>query len=193
MKLAISVPIGAWHKQLPTTISSLILQRADLEIAILDASNDSRVRGLIEQFSTHFAYVRHGPDHGQSDAIIEGWENTKSDWLGWLNADDALLPGAIKKVRNRLQDDPSIDVLYGHSIIRDDDDRFIGYHFNVEPPGPRLLEAGIISQPSCFFRRGAYDRIGGLNRDLHYVMDWDLWIRMYRDNAKFAFINQPLS
>lgn len=193
MKFAISVPIGAWHDQLPTTISSLLLQKADLEIAILDASNDPRVRALVEENANKFKYVRHGPDLGQSDAIIEGWDNTESEWLGWLNADDALLPRALAEVQSHVKAEPSLEVVYGHSIILDDGEHFLGYHFNVEPPGPRLLEAGIVSQPSCFFKRDAYERIGGLNRDLHFVMDWDLWIRLYLDDAKFGFIDRPLS
>lgn len=193
MKFAISVPIGAWHDQLPLTFKSLFSQSVDVEIAVLDASNDPRVHALIDRYRNRFAYVRHGADHGQSDAIIEGWENLDGDWLGWLNADDALLPNSLEHIKLAHQEAPELEVIYGHSLIVDDQERFVGYHFNVEPPGPRLLEAGIISQPSCLFARSAYQRAGGLNRDLHYVMDWDLWIRLYRTDAKFGFVNHPLS
>ena len=193
MKFSISVPIGAWHEQLPTALQSLFIQYSDMEIAILDASADARVKELIDHHAGKFSYIRHGRDLGQSDAIIEGWQNTDGDWLGWLNADDALMPKALQRVEQARKTDPSLDVIYGHSIILDDEKRLLGYHFNVEPPGPRLLESGIISQPSCFFSRKAYDQVGGLDRDLHYVMDWDLWIRMYLKGASFGFIDFPLS
>lgn len=174
-------------------LESLRVQGRTVQVALLDASGDDRVRALAEHHSDWLAHRRHGPDSGQSDAIIEGWRALDGDWLGWLNADDLLMPRAIEQVTEALTADPSIDVIYGHSAILDSDGAMTGYHFNVEPPGPRLLSAGIISQPSCFFRRTSYEKVGGLNADLHFVMDWDLWIRLYESGARFAFIETCLS
>ncbi len=193
MKLAISVPIGAWHPFLPSALESLKAQGDSVRVALLDASGDARVEALADSYDDMIAYRRHGQDGGQSDAILEGWNALDGDWLGWLNADDMLTPDAISHVKRQLNEDPSIDVIYGHSAILDESSAMTGYHFNVEPPGPKLLSAGIISQPSCFFRRESYQKVGGLNPDLHYVMDWDLWIRLYQSGAKFEFIDECLS
>lgn len=193
MKFAISVPIGAWHDFLPWALDSLLCQSPDLSIAFLDASGDPRVKALADKHQDRLAYRRHGPDGGQSDAILEGWANVDGDWLGWLNADDMLMPGALEKVVAHLTANPELDAVYGHSVILNDDGAMTGYHFNVEPPSERLFHAGIISQPSCFFSRAAYERAGGLNRDLHYVMDWDLWIRMYKSGTRFGFLDDILS
>ena len=192
-RFAISVPVGAWHPFLPHVLASLKAQGPDVAVALLDASGDARVKALGDAEAGWLAYRRHGKDKGQSDAILEGWANVDSDWLGWLNADDILMPGALDRVRERLAAEPDLDVIYGQSTILDDEGAMTGYHFNVEPPGPRLFEGCIISQPSCFFRRATYDSVGGLNRDLHYVMDWDLWIRLYKAGSKFAFLDVPMS
>ena len=192
-EFAFSVPIGSWHPFLPASLASLKAQGPGVAVALLDASGDPRVRALADQYDDWLSYRRHWPDGGQSDAIIEGWKNVPGDWLGWLNADDILMPGALDKVRARLADDPSLDVVYGHSSIIDETGAMTGYHFNVESPGPRLLQAGIISQPSCFFRRAACEGVGGVNPDLHYTMDWDLWIRMYEAGARFDFVDAAMS
>lgn len=190
---AISVPIGAWHPFLPECLESLCAQGPLAEVAALDASGDARVAATLDQFNDRLAYRRTGPDAGQSDAIIEGWANLSAPFLGWLNADDALYPGALDKVSKRLTDEPAVDVLYGDSTIVDDMAAYCGFHWAVKPPSERLLRDCIISQPSCFFRRAAVDAIGGLNRDLHYTMDWDLWVRLWRDGARFDFIDAVLS
>ncbi|MBY9068555.1 glycosyltransferase [Hyphomonas sp. WL0036] len=192
-KFAISVPVGAWHPFLPQALASLKSQGAGVAVALLDASGDARVKAVADDNADWLAFRRHGPDKGQSDAILEGWANLEGDWLGWLNADDILMPGALAQIRAAHAADPSLEVIYGHSTILDDSGAMTGYHFNVERPGDRLLQAGIISQPSCLFSRAAYDRAGGLNRDLHYTMDWDLWIRLYKDGAKFGFVDAPIS
>lgn len=193
MKFAISVPIGAWHPILPDCLASLAAQGADLEVALLDASGDPRVRTLADEFADLLAYRQHAPDDGQADAIATGWANTTSDILGWLNADDILMPDALDKVQAAFARAEKPDVVYGHSMVFDEQKRFISYQWGVEPPSERLNSAAIISQPSCFFKRSSVDEIGGLRRDLHYTMDWDLFLRLYRAGAKFGFIDEVLS
>lgn len=191
---AISIPVGAYHPFLSSCFECLAHQKNDgLEVALMDASNDPRVSALADQYADLFAYRRHGPDQGQSDAIAEGWQHLSGDILGWLNADDCLFPDAITKAQTAFAADPSLDLVYGHSAIIDEDKAWCGYHWAVERPSPRILEAGIISQPSCFFKRQAYEAIGGINRDLHYTMDWDLWMRLYKSGTRFGFIDDVLS
>jgi hypothetical protein len=42
-------------------------------------------------------------------------------------------------------------------------------------------------------RRTAIERVGGLATDLHFIMDWDLWTRLYLSGAKFHYLRKPLS
>lgn len=190
---SISVPVGAYHELLPVCLTSLAAQKGDLRVSLLDASGDPRVGEIADRFSALLSYRRHGPDKGQSDAIVEGWTHAPGEVLGWLNADDFLYPGAVERVKAAFERDPSIDVITGHSAICDKRGALTGYHWAVEPPGPSLLSGCVISQPSCFFRRSLHDAVGGLDQSLHYTMDWDLWLRFLRANAKFEFLSEPLS
>lgn len=190
---AISVPIGAYHPLLRACLKSLAIQTPRPQVAVLDASGDPRVQEAVAEFSDLVAYCRAGPDGGQSDAIIEGWDNLSGDILGWLNADDALYPGALEEAAKQFTDAPDTDLFYGHTVIINDDNVVEGYHWAVEPPSDMILAGDIISQPSCFFRRSKLDEIGGLDRDLHYTMDWDIWVRFWRAGAKFAYTENVLS
>lgn len=184
---SICVPIGSYHPFLRNCLESLLAQKIPVEIAVIDASNDKRVLDLVDEYSDRIAYRFHGPDGGQTDAIMKGWAATKGSVLGWLNADDALTPGALESARQAFLDNPTKDLVFGHSLICDDDAFISGYHWNVLPPGEQILSTCSISQPSCFFKRRALEAIGGLNRELHYTMDWDLWIRLFKNGAKFHF------
>ncbi|MBI1392444.1 MAG: glycosyltransferase [Alphaproteobacteria bacterium] len=192
-EFAISVPIGAYHPFLRDCLKSLSIQSPRPRVALLDASGDPRVKAAADDFRDLLAYRRHGPDGGQSDAILEGWRHVDGDILGWLNADDALYPDALARASARFAADPGLEVVSGHTVIVDDDGAVTGYHWAVEPPGPSLLSGDTISQPSCFFRRSLHDRVGGLDADLHYTMDWDLWVRFWNAGARFDFIDETLS
>ena len=69
---SISVPIGAWHPLLPDCLESLAIQTPRPNVALLDASGDPRVAQAAERYDDLIVYRRHGPDKGQSDAILEG-------------------------------------------------------------------------------------------------------------------------
>ena len=43
------------------------------------------------------------PDKGQSDALNKGFGKARGEWLFWLNADDVLLPGALKSLELRVR------------------------------------------------------------------------------------------
>src|SRR5690606_24427665 len=51
-------------------------------------------------------------------------------------------------------------------------------HVVPESPAPLLELGDCIVQPATFFRRAAYDAVGGLDPALHWTMDYDLWMRL---------------
>ena len=44
-------------------------------------------------------------------------------------------------------------------------------------------------QPAAFFRRSAYEAVGGFDTTLHYSMDYDLWLRLAR---QFKIVYLPV-
>lgn len=192
MHFAIVVPIGAYHDLLPQCLASLEAQTERLSVALMDASGDPRVGALADQFDGLITYRQHGSDNGQADAIRNGWNALDGDVLGWLNADDILYPDSLSRVAQKIADDAA-DVVYGHSTIIDEEFRWTGWQYGVEPPSARLGHASIISQPSCFFKRSSYNQAGGINAGLHYTMDWDLFVNLYNSGSRFSFLNDALS
>lgn len=182
--VAISIPIGGWHPFLPTVLESLSHQGVSIELAILDASDDHRVAAAVEAADLPLTYHRVGRDGGQTEAIDEGWRNTRSPFVTWLNADDILMPGALGALVAALEKNKA-DVAFGESTILDQRGATIGLHGQVADVDDLLYRSNCISQPSALVRRAAVDAIGGLDTSLHYTMDWDLWQRLYANKARF--------
>ena len=133
LSLALSIPIGHWSPYLRACLSSIALQQDEnVHVAILDASCDTRVKEDIKLSGLHTSYERFGKDLGQSAAIDEGWANTQSDLVGWLNVDDFLLPAAISDVVEKFTAHPEVEVVYGQSTLSIDG-VFAGFHPAVRP------------------------------------------------------------
>ena len=130
------------------------------------------------------------PDAGQSDALNKGFAKAKGEWLFWLNADDVLLPGALKKVLDRID---RINWISGNQLLIDDAGKVLkcsvgnGWHdWLYRHAVPHVYG------PSSFFRRELLERVGGLDVSLKYCMDWDLWIKFMKAGARFERIDDYL-
>lgn len=133
-------------------------------------------------------------DCGQSDALNKGFAKARGEWLFWLNADDVLLPGALKKVKARIEGGSAKEEwIVGNQLRIDEKGRVVGC---LVGPGWHdcLFRHAVphVYGPSSFFRRGLLERAGGLDVSLRVCMDWDLWIRFMRAGARFSRIDAYL-
>lgn len=151
----------------------------NIEYLIMDGGSTDCTVELLQKYGERLRWVSR-KDLGQADAIARGFEQTSGTILGWLNADDVLKPGAIRAAVDTFRAHPVAGVVYGNADFIDACDHFICPCTVVEPYSrQRLLHYGdYIIQPAAFFLRQAYDSVGGLDRTLHWAMDWDLWIRL---------------
>lgn len=189
-----SVPVGPSHiGRLRHTLDSLSAQSVPVKVALCDASGGDECKRIAAEYPDLIAYTRHGPDNGQSAAINEGWHAIDGDVYSWLNADDYLAPNALALVDQAFGAASDIDVVYGQSLIVEEDDAFIGLHPAVSGDIQLLTRSNIISQPSCFYTKAALSSVGPINEDLEYVMDWDLWVRLLKAKKTFHYIPDVLS
>jgi GT2 family glycosyltransferase len=119
-------------------------------------------------------------DAGQADAIATGFEMATGEIYCWLNSDDILLPGALQFVGDFFRRHPRADFLYGNRIVIDREGREIGRH--VWPWHLTRAHWAVgqpLAQECCFWRRALYEKVGGIDRSRFFVMDYDLFFRMW--------------
>ncbi len=126
------------------------------------------------------------PDLGQSDALNKGFAKTSGKWLFWLNADDVLLPNALRIVANEINNHMRGDWFAGGTRYIDAKGDIIGAKFDKRwhPWLYRHLPVWTFG-PSAFFRRDLWEEHGGLDTSMHYMMDLDLWTRWARLGKRF--------
>lgn len=127
------------------------------------------------------------PDRGLSDAVNKGIRMAEGQIVGWLNADDVYLPGALEAVSSAFAGSPGALWATGPCLIMDQDGNeirksvtayknFFLRHYSYS----LHLVQNFVSCPSTFVRRDAFDRVGLLDERFGYSMDYDLWLRLGR-------------
>lgn len=158
------------------TIESIRLQGyPHIQHIIVDGNSNDGTQELLQHYPELLWLSE--PDSGQSSALNKGFRLAKGEIIGWLNADDTYSPGAVCFAVEYLTVHPEVDLIYSDVQIIDENDQPIrltkGEPFSID----RLLLYNMVKQPSVFFRRRILETLKGVNNDLHYTMDRELWLR----------------
>jgi glycosyltransferase involved in cell wall biosynthesis len=163
---------------LEQTIQSVLRQDyPHLEYIVMDGGSKDGTLDILRRYESRLSYVSE-PDGGQADAVNRGFARARGDIFAFLNADDTYLPGAVSSAVRHLADNPSVGVVYGEAYYIDEDGERLE-RYPTRPFDASLLKRNcFICQPSTFMRRDVFEGVGGMNPDLHFALDYDLWIRI---------------
>ena len=150
----------------------------DLEHIVVDGGSTDGSPAIVQRHAEKLAWWCSEPDNGQSHAINKGLEHATGSIFGWLNSDDALLPGALQKVGEAFAADPRTIVLTGARITRDPQGR--DTHLPTDDPldPDAFFTAPKVNQQSTFYRMEAIRAVHGVEERLRYVMDYELWLQV---------------
>ena len=196
LKLTIVTPSYNQGIFIDQTIRSVLNQDyKNLEYIVIDGGSTDDSLNIINSYSSKISKIITEPDKGQSDAINKGFNIASGEILGWLNSDDVYLPGALNKVADYFEQNPECKWVAGNCIFTD---IFLkpAWQYNVPNIQPeeylKFWEGNYLSQPSVFFKKELFDEVGGLNINLHYAMDLDLWLK-FMSISPLHVINTDLS
>jgi glycosyltransferase involved in cell wall biosynthesis len=186
-KISIITPSYNQGHFLEETIRSVLLQGyPKLEYFIMDGGSTDDSVAIIRKYEPWLAGWVSKKDGGQADAINQGWEQTAGEVLGWLNSDDWYVPGALLAVGRKFAAQAdckwlicSVDNYWSNGELQKR--TTAGFESLVATLGRKDYR---LHQPGMFWRREVYERVGGLDRSLHYSFDHEYWIRFLMEGYR---------
>jgi glycosyltransferase involved in cell wall biosynthesis len=163
----------------------------DIEYIVVDPGSTDGSLDLIARYRDRLALYIDSPDRGPADGLNKGFAHATGDVFGYVNADDALLPGAIREAAAEFRVRPDVDVVSGHGYVVDGAGRCL-HRIRSGRYHPWLYAYGgvMIIQPSTFFRAEAFRRAGGFNPLNRTSWDGELMVDLARTGARFAVVNR---
>jgi glycosyltransferase involved in cell wall biosynthesis len=157
----------------------------NVEHIVVDAGSTDGSLEILER-APGITYISE-PDRGLSDGVNKGIRMAHGDVIGWLNADDFYLPGALEAVGGAYREHPDALWITGQCEIVGADGRPIRrgatayknlllshYSFRL------YLTQNFVSSPSTFVTRAGYAHVGPFDETLTHSMDYDVWLRLAR-------------
>ncbi len=201
----VSVVIPTYKRpgMLGRAIDSVLNQTYDnIEIIVVDDNDeDSEYRKETEEFMEKYTdvdklvYMKHKENKGGGLARNTGIENSRGEYIAFLDDDDEFLPKKIElQVDAFLNSDVNnLGLVYCGIEIRDENNNFKNHKgINAEnQPLERHLIENIAPCPTIFTTKKLLDEINGFN-DLNSGQEYDLILRILEKKKKVKYIDKYL-
>lgn len=187
-KISIITPTLNQGSFIEQTIRSILDQHyPNLEYLIMDGGSTDQTLSVVSKYKKQLTCISQ-KDKGQSDAINKGLKRVSGEIVAYVNSDDYLQPGSLLAVAEYFIANPSVRWVTGKCQIVDEQSRevrpFVTVYKNIFLRFFRRLSifcvVQFISQPATFWRREVAEEIGLFDESLHYDMDYDYWLRVWK-------------
>jgi glycosyltransferase involved in cell wall biosynthesis len=188
--LTVIMPTYCGEEWIDASLRSLAGQAmAGIEVLVLDSSPGPATRDIARSYSDRLDLsVLERQDLPMWHAKTNfGVEIARSDHICWLHQDDLWLPGRAKAVRAWIDAAPAAALHLAPTAIIDRRGRTLGVWRCPFPAGAelpsvllteRLIVQNFVAAPAPVFRKDAWLACGGLDKDLWYTADWDIWLKL---------------
>ncbi len=214
MKISIVTPSFNQSDFLERTLLSVWNQEGDFELEhiVIDGGSTDASVDILSRYDRDYRTGRFRtrcrrmsfswqsrPDQGQADALNKGFALSTGEILGWLNSDDVLFDTHCLQAVCESFEKHNPDLVVGNVQMMDDQDRTLPVPILINALDndafqkrlPGISRVSIIAQPSCFFKRGVWERVG--IAPYYYSLDWNFWIEAYRARFTFLKIDRTLA
>ena len=145
-----------------------------------------------QQLTTKISWWCSENDKGQSDAFNKGFSHARGKYLTWVNADDIMPAGCLKKIVSEFERHPDCEWFTGNFYRFTEEGEVIEVAWGPHSL-PKWLQTNgqplAIYGPATFFTKELFDRVGGMKLYQNFMMDTDLWMRFIVNGTKQRRIN----
>lgn len=164
----------------------------DIEYWIIDGGSTDGTIDIIKRFASidHRIKWISEPDMNGADAYNKGITRSTGDLIGILNSDDEYCEGAIEAVADAFIMHPDFDIFHGDIIMHEGETPL--YRLKPSDVDANIWHEVPINATAAFITRRAYKKVGVYDIELKAANDYDMYLRLYRNNFRFYYIEKVI-
>jgi glycosyltransferase involved in cell wall biosynthesis len=182
-RVSIVIPVKNGERFITDAVVSALNQGADVrEVIVVDDHSTDQTREVLKRTEDIRLRIVLNDGTGVSAARNTGARIAAGDWLLFLDGDDRLCSGAVRKLSALVGSAPEAVVIYGDFDRIDERGQSAGirrFYRRLQPSGwilERLLIRFLLGNAgTSIVRAQAFRQAGGFNECLRFCEDWHLW------------------
>ncbi|WP_090043500.1 glycosyltransferase family 2 protein [Limnohabitans sp. 2KL-27] len=160
---------------LRATFDSIIPQlNSEVEYIVIDGGSTDGTKEIISEYVGHLAYWVSERDSGIYDAWNKGLTRASGRYIGFVGADDILLPGSIYTYLSYIRRQPEIEYWSSKVVLGEINGRVIGKAWRWE----NFRRYMTVAHVGSLQRRDLYDRFGVYNTNYRIAGDYEFLLRI---------------
>ncbi len=186
-----SVMIPAYNANvyLRKTIESVLIQdrgAENMEIWVVDDFSSESPQKIVEEIGKgRVNFYRQKHNVGQLNNFSTCLNLARGQFIHLLHGDDYVHDGFYDSQENPLLTNKKIGAAFTGSNLIDENGNLINASKNLaDRPGiiddfvSVIARNQVIQTPAIVVKREVYEKLGAFNKDLNWVEDWEMWIRI---------------
>lgn len=200
-KVSVIVPSYNTATLIAEALDSVFAQSyQDFEVIVInDGSPDTpELERVLEPYRERIVYLKQ-ENRRACGARNNGISHARGEYLAFLDSDDSWTPGYLQSQIERLQADPSLDMIYCDCLIYGDAPQ-AGKTFmqGCRSIGPVTFESVLTEQSQIpisgtIVRRQVVINAGGFDERLAMCDDYEMWLRLAFRGARITYYSDVLS
>ena len=193
----ISIIMGVYNAQkyLKRSIDSIIWQTySNWEFVICDDGSVDDTVKIIEDFNDpRIILLKNKVNHGLGQALNRCIEKSSGKYIARQDADDFSFFDRFKRQVEYLENNPEVDIIGSDALLVDEKDNIWGIfpaseNFTIK----NWIKGTQITHPTAMMKKDMLVKIGKYNADALRIEDYELWMRMLKQNVKFGNLGDKL-
>lgn len=170
--------------------SCVVRDRGKLEILIFDGGSKDNTVDVVLNHKNKPDYFVSEPDDGQAAAINSGLSMAKGDWVAFQNSDDFYMPGALDVVCDSLEgiNKEGYDIVVGGTLFVDSERKTLACHSQKPLLYLSFAARNYLHNQSLFVSREFLDKVGYLDSNLKFCLDYEWFLRIMKMNPKIKIL-----
>jgi glycosyltransferase involved in cell wall biosynthesis len=195
MQVSVIIPTYNSAPYLVEAVDSVLAQTLrDFEVLVIDDGSTDETGSLMRRYGPPVRYI-HQDNGGVSAARNRGIEESRGQYVAFLDADDTWLPDKLSKEVAALDQNRDYRACYSAFAVADRNLLPIEVSRSKREGSALedlLLRGNIIATPSTVMcERALFAEIGGFDPVLSECADWDMWVRLAA-LTEFLYLDEPL-
>jgi len=201
VNFSVIVPTYQRTEELERALQSIKNQTFDgFELIVVDDNPEQEYRekveeiveGLRKEADFPIKLLVNDDKQGVSSARNLGIENTKGEYIAFLDDDDQWKPEKLEKEAEALEEN-SYDAVYSAIEMYNEGEVKKIVRKSGDVGLVEILERDRIGSPSkVTVKKEWLEKVDGFDEEIPSGEDWDLWIRLIKEGCNFGYIDEPL-
>lgn len=161
----------------------------DWELIVIDDSSQDGTSEMVKEFNDLRIIYKHRDTNFGTDTKPknEGILLSKGKYIAFLDSDNTYRPDHLIALLTELENEPTLSGVYGDRFIYRDG-KPTGLGVTSQYDSAMILVRNYIDTSDVLLRREVLFDLGGFDERFKKYIDWNLWVRMSKDNRKFKRI-----